>query len=373
MAKVVKSKYNSTGERCVNACLNYGELRYVNEDGTPIKVELPYDKYDEAISDFSDRVKEGMTNDKLQPGNILCRGEITYNQAKNIATEGKVKGLNYYDIDGSVECDHILGISSSIEYALSIWNNESKELATIKSILRAIKVYGEEFIEVLNFDDSVDLTDYKKFVKRASSIDSIFDISLYEIKNYGIQENYKQDGKTGIIEKMASNIDIGLGVVGGTVGFILIQLLTNYGELIENNNLFIILNLICIFIFGLVFMQGSKLLTDKSIKDNTSNISDMFNEELEKVVYENLLTEKEILIILKNITKGEVTKLLSNMKGSVNKKISSNTIVTKETKYILDARRIVILPTEEEIKDALYNLVTHYNEKLDKEYNVNNI
>ncbi|EPZ56608.1 hypothetical protein H477_2854 [[Clostridium] sordellii ATCC 9714] len=31
----------------------------------------------------------------------------------------------------------------------------------------------------------------------------------------------------------------------------------------------------------------------------------MFNEEVERVSYENLLTEKEIHIILKNITKGE--------------------------------------------------------------------
>lgn len=373
MAKVVKSKFNSTGERCVNACLNYGELRYVNEDGTPIKVEVPYDKYDEAISDFSDRVREGMTSNILAPSEILCRGEITYNQAKNIATECKLKGLNYYEIDGSVECEHILGISSSIEYALSIWNGESKELATRKSILRAIKIYGEEFIDVLNFNESIDLNEYKRFVKRAASTDSIVDIDLYEIKNYGIQENYEQNGKISIMEMVASNVDIGLGILGGSIGFILIQLLTSYGELIGNNTIFIILNLLCIIIFGLVFMQGAKLLTDKHVKDDTTNISEMFNEELEKVIYENLLTEKEVYIILKNITKGEVTKLLLNMKGSVNKKISSNTIVTKETKYILDARKIVILPTEDEIKEALSNLVSSYNEKLEKEYNINNI
>ncbi|MGL6105045.1 hypothetical protein [Romboutsia sp.] len=373
MAKVVKSKYNSTGERCVNACLNYGELRYLNEDETPIKIEVPYDKYDEAISDFGDRVREGMTMHALDPNSILCRGNFTYAQAKNLATECKVKGLSYYEIDGSVECDHILGISASIEYALSIWNNEPRELATKKAILRAIKTYGEQFIEVFNFGESIDLTDYKKFSKRAYSTESMNDIDLYELKNYAIQEDYKQDGKKKFKEAIAVNMDVGVGLVGGFIGFILIQLSTNYGELVDNNTIYIILNIICIVVFGIVFMQGTKLLSVKHVKDDTTNISEMFNEELEKVIYENLLTEKEVYIVLKNITKGEVTKLLINMKGSVNKKISSSTIVTKETKFILDARRIVILPNEDEVKEALAKMVNSYNEKLNKEYNVNNI
>ena len=40
-------------------------------------------------------------------------------QAKNIANEGKIKGLDFFEIDGSIECEHVLGISGSVEYALS--------------------------------------------------------------------------------------------------------------------------------------------------------------------------------------------------------------------------------------------------------------
>lgn len=372
MAKVVKSKYNSTGERCINACLNYGELRYINDDDTPIKVELPYDKYDEAINDFGDRVKEGMIGSTLESNKIFCRGNFTYNQAKNLATEGKIKGLNFYEIDGSIECDHILGISSCIEFALSVWNNELREVAVMKSLIRAIKTYGEEFIEVFNYDESINIEDYIKFAKKAFSAESILDLELYKFKNYEIQEDYKENKKT-LKQKVHANTDINLGIFGGFMGFLLIQLSTKYGQLIENDVIFIVLNIFTIFIFAIVFMQSTKYLTDKHIKDDNTNISDMFNEELEKAIYENILTQKEVYIILKNITKGEVTKLLTNMKGSVNKKISSNTIVTKETKFMLDGRRIVILPTEDEMKAGLAKIVELYNEKLEKDYNVSNI
>ena len=52
MSKLLKSKYNITGDRCVDACLNYGELRYVDKDGLSINIEIPYDKYEEAMIDY---------------------------------------------------------------------------------------------------------------------------------------------------------------------------------------------------------------------------------------------------------------------------------------------------------------------------------
>ena len=46
MTKILKSKYNSSGERCVDSCLHYGELRFKNEDGSPVNIEIPMDKYE---------------------------------------------------------------------------------------------------------------------------------------------------------------------------------------------------------------------------------------------------------------------------------------------------------------------------------------
>ena len=53
MSKLLKSKYNNSGDRCVDACLSYGELRYLDHEGQPINIEVPEDKYEEAIIDIT--------------------------------------------------------------------------------------------------------------------------------------------------------------------------------------------------------------------------------------------------------------------------------------------------------------------------------
>lgn len=372
MAKVLKSKYNSTGERCVDACLNYGELRYINEDGSPMNIEIPCDKYEEAVSDFEDRIREGIIQSDVETKEVLKRGTFTYNQAKNLAIEGKIRGLDFFEIDGSVECDHILGVSGSIEYALSLWNGDSTKEASLKSIVRAIKVYGEEFINGLSLDNTVDINSYIRFAKNLSTIDCMTDIKLYKARNYAIDNEIEIEGISEKIKNM-STMNLVSGLIGALIGLIFIQISTNFGKVIDNSVLFLILNLLCISIGGAVFINIPKRLIDKYVKSNTKMIMDLFNEELEKVTYDNLLTEKEAHIILKNITKGEVSKLLMDMKGSVNKKISSNNLVSKESKFMIEARKTIILPSEYDIKEGLSRLVGTYNEKLTSEYNIDSI
>jgi hypothetical protein len=372
MAKVLRSKYNSTGERCVDACLNYGELRYVGENGCPMNIEIPSDKYEEATRDFEDRVREGITQSSIDPKEIFKRGSLTYTQAKKLANEGKIKELDFFEIDGSVECDHLLGVSGSVEYALSLWNGESRNEALLKSVVRAITVYGESFIRGLDLDNTVDSTSYNRFAKNLHSIDTMVDINLYKVRNYHIDNEISVDGLD-VKKKIIKSVDLPLGILGAFLGFIVVQVCTNSGEIINNNITSILLNGISMIVFGLIVMKGSRSIIDKYVKNNTHLIMEMFNEELEKSSYDNLLTEKEACIILKNITKGEITKLLLDMKGSINKKVSSSNIVTKETKFILDARRTVILPSEYEIKEALSKLVGTYKDKLLSDYNVNNI
>ncbi|HBI92530.1 MAG TPA: hypothetical protein DDY58_08890 [Terrisporobacter glycolicus] len=97
---------------------------------------------------------------------------------------------------------------------------------------------------------------------------------------------------------------------------------------------------------------------------------EMFNEELERITYDNILTEKECKVILHNITKGEISKLLSEMKGSVNKKVSCNALVKNETRFVLDERKSIILPSEIEVKKCMEKFMLSYKEKFSKEETV---
>ena len=158
MSKLLKSKYNITGDRCVDSCLSYGELRYLDQEGAPINIEVPHDKYEEAMIDFAERKKDGLVSSSIDPTTVLKMGNFTYNQVKNIANLNKIKGLSVFEIDGSIETDHILGISGSIEYALSIWNGDTKEEALEKSIIRAMKIHGMKFIKSLKIDEKYNIS-----------------------------------------------------------------------------------------------------------------------------------------------------------------------------------------------------------------------
>ncbi|MEN2258001.1 hypothetical protein AAIB48_09570 [Paraclostridium benzoelyticum] len=270
-----------------------------------------------------------------------------------------------------METEHILGMSGCIEYALSIWNGDSKNEALIKSILRSIKIYGDKFIESIKLDNTVDKSEYCRFANSLQSTNNSFDIDLYKYRNHTIEDDfYLEDEKN---YQKINNMKLILGVLGGTLAFFILALITNFGKLLSNSYIYILLNIVGIGAGGLATARLSKLILDKYIKNTNQEVMEMFNEEVERVSRDNLLTEKEIYIILKNITKGEFSKLLLDMKGSVNKKISSVNIVNKESKFILDARRYVILPSEYEIKQALDSLVNGYKSKLDTDYNVENV
>jgi len=162
------SKYNSTAQRCVDSCLNYGEIRYVNTNGSLMKVEIPYDKYDEAVRDIEQRVISAEINQEIKIEDVVeifKKGNISYTQAKNLAKENKIEGISYYSIDGSIENESILGLSGMVEYALGIWNGLSKDEALIKGITRAMNVFDTYFIDCLKINDEEKKEEYKRFVK----------------------------------------------------------------------------------------------------------------------------------------------------------------------------------------------------------------
>ena len=66
----------------------------------------------------------------------------------------------------------------------------------------------------------------------------------------------------------------------------------------------------------------------------------------------------KISTIVENITKGEISKLIVEIKGSVNKKISINKVISKETEFILESRRNIFLPNDNEIKEITEKVVS---------------
>lgn len=299
-----------------------------------------------------------MVSSSIDPIKVLKKGSFTYNQVKNIANLNKIKGLRVFEIDGSIELEHTLGVSGSIEYALAIWNGDSKEVALEKAIIRAIKIHGVNFVKSLKLDEK-----YESIYDKVAKLGSIAENQLYTIKYCKIQDEIYSN-----IVDMRINLkrgsDIAIGSIGSLIGFILVQLFTNFGKLLNNIFIHVGISIFIMILFYILSIKLVKAISYNYIKNTNGSIIDMFNDELEYYSYNNLLTEDENNIIVENITKGEISKLIVEIKGSVNKKISINKVISKETEFILESRRNIFLPNDNEIKEITESLIKKYFNKV---------
>ena len=87
----IQSKYCKTGAKCIKECFENDRFRYFNADGSPMQIEVPLDKYDDAVKAMAERIKKGQVpgvTDPAKAKEIVRKGNFTYEQAKNIAKAG---------------------------------------------------------------------------------------------------------------------------------------------------------------------------------------------------------------------------------------------------------------------------------------------
>lgn len=148
---LIQSKYCATGKGCIKECFEdngRGSFRYFFK-GKPMQIEVPSDKYEEAVAAMKDRIRAGQVNGVTNPEeakNIVKKGHFTYAQARNIAKAGTVDSIAYDAATGSVTASCALGVSAVLTFASMIWNGEDADAAIKAAAYSGIKVGGTTFI-----------------------------------------------------------------------------------------------------------------------------------------------------------------------------------------------------------------------------------
>ena len=138
----IQSKYCSSGSKCVRECFHDGKFRYYNPDGSPMQIEVPADKYNDAVKAMQNRIDKGEIRGVKNAEEIIRKGNVTYEQAKNIAKAGTIDSLTYDAISG-IKIGAVSGsISAAISFAVSIWNGENFEVALKNSVKAGLQVGG---------------------------------------------------------------------------------------------------------------------------------------------------------------------------------------------------------------------------------------
>ena len=147
----IQSKYCATGSRCINECFENdgkGAFRYM-QDGKPMQIEVPSDKYDAAVQAMEEKIRRGQVNGVTDPAeakNIVRKGHFTYAQAKNIAKAGTVESLTYDAVNGVITASSAFGVTAVITFATSVWNGEDFDKALKLATYSGIKVGGAAFV-----------------------------------------------------------------------------------------------------------------------------------------------------------------------------------------------------------------------------------
>lgn len=144
----IQSKYCNTGSKCISECFENGKYRYLNADGSPMQVEVPSDKYDDAVRAMQERIRRGEVpgvKDPEKAKEIVRKGNFTYEQAKNIAKFGTVESLTYDAVNGMIIGATTFGITAVMSFAVSIWNGKDFEDALRNAVASGLKVGGIGF------------------------------------------------------------------------------------------------------------------------------------------------------------------------------------------------------------------------------------
>lgn len=147
----IQSKYCATGSRCINECFEdggKGNFRYMI-DGKPMQIEVPSDKYDDALRAMEEKIRKGQVKGVTDPEeakNIVRKGHFTYAQAKNIAKAGTIESLTYDAVNGVIIAASAFGVTTMITFATSVWNGEDFDDAIKLATYSGIKVGGTAFV-----------------------------------------------------------------------------------------------------------------------------------------------------------------------------------------------------------------------------------
>ena len=138
----IQSKYCSSGSKCVRECFDGNRFRYLNRDGTPMQIEVPSDKYDDAVRAMQDKIDKGQVPGVKDAKEIVRKGNVTYEQAKNIAKAGTVESLTYDAVGGIKIGAYSGGISAAVTFAVASWNGKSFEEALDASVAAGLQTGG---------------------------------------------------------------------------------------------------------------------------------------------------------------------------------------------------------------------------------------
>lgn len=142
----LQTKYCRTAARSVGSAFNNkgdGMYRYRNDDGTPMALEVPADQHAEAVRVMEQKIAQGKVEGVTDPAKaeeLVVRGRLKYEQARNMVGFGRIEGLAFDLAEGAVVGLGAASISFCVSSALIYLRNGDATAALQAAAWQAGKV-----------------------------------------------------------------------------------------------------------------------------------------------------------------------------------------------------------------------------------------
>ncbi|CDA33580.1 putative uncharacterized protein [Firmicutes bacterium CAG:536] len=93
-------------------------------------LEVPSDQYDDAVKLFAKKIEDGKVpgiTDPSKASEVIKKGSVTYEQARNITKAGNIDSLKYDAKNGVIVSTSAMGITFTMDFVLSTLNGNSIE------------------------------------------------------------------------------------------------------------------------------------------------------------------------------------------------------------------------------------------------------
>ena len=359
----IQSKYFSSGKKCIQECFDGGNFKYYNADGSPMQIEVPFDKYTDAVKFMQKIIDGGQIHGVNRAEEIINQGNVTYEQAKNLAKAGRINSLIYDGAGGVKIVGYDGGISAAATFAISIWKGKNFEDALADSVEIGLNVGGIYWAnsQIASLKKLSDIgksggvlydTAAETFATKIFRGNVVTGIATTVVMSAGDIVNIFR-GRISKSQLVKNVVNTGAGVAGGIGGAV-------YGAAAGS-----VVPIVGTFIGGVVggFIGGSAAskvshtVTDKFIEDDSKEMIQILEDEFQGVAVDYLLNEDETKKFVNKLGKKLDGNKICDMYASNNRHAFARNLLENFADDVVKSRKKIYLPSTQNYIYGLRNFL----------------
>lgn len=395
--KLIQTKYCQNARASIDAGFKNGQYRYIDTNGNPMQLEVPSDQYEEAVKIMAKKIEAGKVpncNNPSKAKDLVRKGNITLEQATNLAKAGTIESLAFDAINGVVIGTSAAGISATITFARALWNGEELNSAIDNAVFIGVQAGGSAFIislvsaqltktnlNTILLEPSIEFVKALPSVVRSNLLATmrngapIFGAAASNNLSKLLRGNLIVSAVTSLVLSSQDILNfvtgkisgkqlfkevttIVSGVVGTTVGATGTTALAGALGLSLGPIGAAVTSIVGGIIGGGMSTAVSKNILDRFIEDDAIELVRIINKQFSILAFDYLLSEEEIELSLEVLRGCLIQSKLLEMFAAKNRELFADELILECINSVIIWRTKVRVPSQSQFVDGVSRVIT---------------